>query len=487
MENTFAKLGLRPALVGALAAQGIETPTEIQEKMIPELLTGKDVIGRSETGSGKTLAYLLPIFEKIDMDVKGTQAIILAPTHELAVQVFHQAELLQENSGMEVGCALLIGAAGIGRQLEKLKSKPRIVVGSVGRILDLIRKKKIQAHLVKTIVLDEGDRLMDDGNVEDVEAVIKTTLRDRQIVLLSASVSGEAREKARKLMKEDAIDLEAKSGGVVPKGIRHYYILSAHREKFLHLRKIIAGEKPEKAMVFLNNPENIEVTVEKLCHHGIKADGIYGQASKMERKNALDGFREGRINVLVASDIGSRGLDIEGVTHVINLDVPEEPTHYLHRAGRCGRKGLEGTAITIVTPYERKWVHKYEKAWGLQFEQKEMSFGKLVDSQKTKKDIVKPMKKKEKLILEDKWVEGDGWGEFGGWEEDILIEAGGGDHQKKKQKKDKNDFFSPAKPQKKDGKKGKNRQKKDEEMGFFAKKAKKLAQKEANRAKSQKK
>ncbi|MBR2383376.1 MAG: DEAD/DEAH box helicase, partial [Anaerotignum sp.] len=366
-------------------------------------------------------------------------------------------------------------------------SKPRIVVGSVGRILDLIRKKKIQAHLVKTIVLDEGDRLMDDGNVEDVEAVIKTTLRDRQIVLLSASVSGEAKEKAVRMMKEGCIDLEAKSGGVVPKGIKHYYILSAHREKFLNLRKIIAGEKPAKAMVFLNNPENIEVTVEKLCHHGIKADGIYGQASKMDRKNAMDGFREGRINVLVASDIGSRGLDIEGVTHVINLDVPEEPTHYLHRAGRCGRKGLEGTAITIVTPYERKWVHKYEKAWGLKFEQKEMSFGKLVDSQKTKKDIVKPMKKKDKLIIEDKWVEGDGWGEFGDWEDDIIIEVGGGDSKKKKQKKDKGDFFSSSKPQKKDGKKDKKGKKKDEEMGFFAKKAKKLAEKEANRAKSQKK
>ncbi|MBR6651909.1 MAG: DEAD/DEAH box helicase [Anaerotignum sp.] len=487
MENKFGKLGLRPALVGALAKQDIENPTEIQEKMIPAILEGKDVIGRSETGSGKTLAYLLPIFEKIDMDVKGTQAIILTPTHELAAQVFHQAELLQENSGMEVGCALLIGAAGIGRQMEKLKSKPRIVVGSVGRILDLIRKKKVQAHLVKTIVLDEGDRLMDDGNVEDVEAVIKTTLRDRQIVLLSASVSGEAKEKAVRMMKEDCIDLEAKSGGVVPKGIKHYYILSAHREKFLNLRKIIAGEKPAKAMVFLNNPENIEVTVEKLCHHGIKADGIYGQASKMDRKNAMDGFREGRINVLVASDIGSRGLDIEGVTHVINLDVPEEPTHYLHRAGRCGRKGLEGTAITIVTPYERKWVHKYEKAWGLKFEQKEMSFGKLVDSQKTKKDIVKPMKKKDKLIIEDRWVEGDGWGEFGDWEDDIIIEVGGGDSKKKKQKKDKGDFFSSSKPPKKDGKKDKKGKKKDDEMGFFAKKAKKLAEKEANRAKSQKK
>lgn len=487
MENTFEKLGLRGELAEALAKQGIEAPTEIQQKMIPEMLTGKDVIGRSETGSGKTLAYLLPIFEKLDMNVKGTQAIILTPTHELAAQVFHQAELLQENSGIEAGCALLIGAAGIGRQLEKLKTKPRIVVGSVGRILDLIRKKKIQAHLVKTIVLDEGDRLMDDGNVEDVEAVIKTTLKERQIVLLSASVSGEAKEKAMKLMKKDAIDLEAKSGGIVPKGIKHYYILSAHREKFANLRKILAGEKPAKCMIFLNNPENIEVTVDKLNYHGIKSAGIYGQASKMDRKNAMDGFREGRINVLVASDIGSRGLDIEGVTHIINLDVPEEPTHYLHRAGRCGRKGMEGTAITIVTPYERKWVHKYEKAWGLKFEQKEMSYGKLVDSQKTKKDIIKPMKKK-KLMIEDKWVEGDGWGEFGDWEDDIIIEVGGGDSKKKKHKKEKDEFpFASSKTKKKDGKKGKKEKKADGDLGFFAKKAKKLAEKEANRQKSQKK
>ena len=373
--------------------------------------------------------------------------------------------------------------------MEKLKAKPRIVVGSVGRILDLIRKKKIQAHLVKTIVLDEGDRLMDDGNVEDVEAVIKTTLKERQIVLLSASVSGEAKEKAAKLMKEDAVDLEAKSGGIVPKGIHHYYILSAHREKFANLRKILAGEKPAKCMIFLNNPENIEVTVDKLNYHGIKAAGIYGQASKLDRKNAMDDFREGCINVLVASDIGSRGLDIEGVTHIINLDVPEEPTHYLHRAGRCGRKGMEGTAITIVTPYERKWIHKYEKAWGLQFEQKEMSYGKLVDSQKTKKDIVKPMKKK-KLIIEDKWVEGDGWGDFDDWGDldDFVIETGGTSKKKKKDKKAKNDFsFASSKPRKKGGKKGKSGKKEDETLGFFAKKAKKLAEKEANRQKSQKK
>lgn len=470
MGQTFAALGLCTALVAALEKQGITNPTEIQERMIPEILAGRDVIGQSETGSGKTLAYLLPVFEKLDMSIRGTQAIILTPTHELAVQVYHQAELLQENAGIAAGCALLIGAAGIGRQMERLREKPRIVIGSVGRILDLIRRRKIQAHLVKTIVLDEGDRLLERGNAEEVAAVIKTTLKERQVVLLSASIGEETKAKAAELMKADAAELFAKSGGLVPEGIRHYYILSAYREKFINLRKLLAGEKPKKCMVFLNNPENIEVTVDKLNYHGIRAAGIYGQASKRERQSAMESFREGRVHVLVASDIGSRGLDIAGVTHIINLDVPEEPTHYLHRAGRCGRQGTEGTAITIVTPYERKWIHRYEKAWGLRFEQKEMAFGKLTDSNKTKKDIIKPMRKK-KPIPEEKRAEDEDFGAF-------CTKAGGAPKEGKKKK---------GRSMAKTGKKGKKEKQADDGLGFFAKKAKRLAEKEANRQKSQKK
>ncbi len=447
IKNGFASLGLSSALLSALEKQDISQPTEIQHRLLPELLAGKDVIGRSETGSGKTLAYLLPIFERLDLSVRGTQAIILTPTHELAAQVFRQAELLQENSGIDAGCALLIGAAGIARQVERLKSKPRIVIGSTGRILDLIRRRKIQAHLVKTIILDEGDRLLEDGNIADVREVIRATLKERQIAILSASISAETKVRASGLMKPDFAVVEAESA-VVPKGLSHYYILSAPREKFVNLRKILAGEKPEKAIVFLNNPENIEVTVDKLCYHGIKAAGIYGTAGKLERKTALADFREGRVSVLVASDIGSRGLDIEGVTHIINLDVPEEPTHYLHRAGRCGRKGLPGTAITIVTPYERRWVHKYEKAWGLQFVQKEMSYGQLVNSSKTKKDIAKPAKKKSPLSAE-----------------------------KRPEQK------APARPK---NSRHANRQT-VEKLGFFEKKARKLAEKEKNRQKHQKK
>lgn len=479
MENNFEQLGLDPILISALQKQGIEKPTEIQQYMIPLALTGTDVIGRAETGSGKTLAYLLPIFQRIDLNLRGTQAIVLTPTHELAAQVFHQAELLEENSGLEVGCALLIGAAGIGRQLDRLKEKPRLVVGSAGRILDLIQRKKVQAHQVKTIVLDEGDRLLEDGHIEDVERILKAMLKQRQIILLSASVGEESKARAARIMKEDVVLAEAKTGGFVPEGIAHYYMLSTPRDKFLNLRKILAGEKPTRAIVFLNNPENIEVTVDKLCHHGIKATGIYGQAGKLDRKNAMDDFRQGRATVLVASDLGARGLDIEGVTHIINIDVPEEPTHYLHRAGRCGRKGQEGVAITLVTPYERRWVHKYEKVWNLTFVQKEMAFGKLVDSKKTVKDLEKPRDpKKEKAI---------GYQAQGHKEMDEYQPFS---QEKKPRKKESMPIKKIEISAKKDQKPVKNEpemKEVHEAQGFFAKKAKKLAEKEKNRQQSQKK
>ena len=242
-----------------------------------------------------------------------------------------------------------------------------------------------------------------------MQAVIKTTLRDRQIVLLSASVGSETLQRAKQIMKENMLRLEGetKSGlGLVPENIAHHYILTTHREKFVMLRKVLAGEKPQKAMIFLNNPENIEVTVDKLNYHGIKADGIYGQAGKTSRKTALENFRNGKISVLVASDIGARGLDIPDVTHVIHMDIPEDPTQYLHRAGRCGRNGKSGYSISIVTPYERKWIHKYEKVWGIRFTQKDMIQGKLTDSTKQKKICRKNQKNNQiyqtKIILHRK-------------------------------------------------------------------------------------
>ncbi len=454
MEKTFGALGLCEALVLGLKKQNITTPTGIQEGIIPSFLEGKDIIGRSETGSGKTLAYLLPIFQIIDTELRSTQAIILTPTHELAAQVQKQAEVLAEQSGLAVKSALIIGGASMTRQLEKLKEKPQIVVGSAGRILDLIQKRKIAAHTVKTIVIDEADRMLDDMNLEHSRAVIKTTLRERQLVLLSASVSEETRTRAKELMKEEVLDITAEAPSLLPPSISHFYIMAEQREKFLVLRKILAGEKPEKAIVFLNNPENIEVTVDKLNYHGLKASGIYGGVYKTERRNALEDFREGRVHILVSSDISARGLDIPGVTHIINLDIPEEPVYYLHRAGRTGRKGESGVAISIVTPYEQRWIHKYERTWNLSFVQMEMSFGKLVKSGSTKKEYEEKPKKKEKAKSTEI-------------------------RKKAKPSLPKKKAFSP--------KKAEEPAEKTEKLGFFAQKALRLAEKEAKKQKITKK
>lgn len=375
---SFTEIGINDELTEGLRKQGIEMPTDIQMKVIPEIMQGTDVIAKSETGSGKTLAYLLPIFMRVDTKLRSTQAIIVTPTHELAVQVNKQAQVLAENAGVDVRSALIIGGASITRQLDKLKEKPQIVIGSAGRILDLIKKKKIQAHTCKIIVIDEADRMLDSLNINDVKAVVKTTLAsERQIVLLSASINEATKKAAAQIMSEPKV--VEKEKGILPENIEHYFIMAEARDKIVVLRKIMAGLKPEHVIVFINNPNNIETMVEKLNFHGLKADGIYGTAHKNDRKNAMDSFREGRINILVASDIGARGLDFDGVEIVVNLDISEEPVYYQHRAGRTGRNGAGGMVISVVTDFEKKWLNRYEREFDIKFTEKVMSYGNLED------------------------------------------------------------------------------------------------------------
>jgi len=382
----FKDTGINENLIEGLAKQGIEYPTYIQQKVIPVMLEGKDIIAQSETGSGKTLAYLLPLFMKADASLKTTQALVLCPTHELAVQVHNQLKILAENSGSDVSGALIIGGAGIDRQIEKLKSKPPVVIGSAGRILDLIKKRKIQAHTVKTIVIDEADRMLDDANIQAVKDVIKTTLKERQVVLLSASMDKGTIKTASEFMKD--IQIIEREKHLIPENIKHYYITADKRDGIVVLRKILAGEKPEKVIVFINKADNIQVLCEKLQFHGIKVGGIYGTAHKNDRKRVMDSFRDGKIDVLVASDIGARGLDFENVEYVINLDMPEEPVYYQHRAGRTGRNGAKGTVVTVVAPFEKKMISRYEKSLGIKFEEKMMSYGKIKDIDQKQRDIL---------------------------------------------------------------------------------------------------
>lgn len=399
MKKTFKDIGVSDELITALKKQEIKDPTEVQENTIPDILSGNNVIARAETGSGKTLAYLLPVFMKIDTSIRSAQCIILTPTHELAVQVHRQAELLAENSGLEVRSALIIGNAGIQRQLDKLKEKPHIIIGSAGRIYDFIGKKKIPAHTVKTIVVDEADRMLDRMNVDMVKAIVKTTLKDsRQMIFLSASMDEDAVKAASDMCTTPPVFCMAEEK--MPPSITHYCITSDLRDKINIIRKIVHGEKAKKTIVFINNPENIEVTVEKLCYHSLKAVGLYGGIRRDERRKAINDMISGKAEILVASDLVSRGLDIPGVTHIINLDIPENSTSYLHRAGRTGRGGKSGKVISISTMGERRYVNKCAKELGIKISFVQMREGKMVpENEVPKKPISIKRKTPEKKPL----------------------------------------------------------------------------------------
>lgn len=374
MIKSFDKLGLDTKLIEGLKKQGIETPTDIQIESIPVALENKDIIGQSQTGSGKTLAYLLPIFKKIHSDKREMQCIILAPTHELVMQITNEIKNLSTNSEIPVTCTSIIGDVNIKRQVEKLKEKPHIIVGSPGRILQLIKMKKISAHTVKTIVVDEGDRLLNKDNLSVVKDIIKTTMRDRQLMVFSATMNKEIVDKAKDLMKEyKFISIEEKN--IVNSNIEHMYFVSEQRDKIEVLRKLIASINPKKAIIFLNKKEEIELLTYKLKYHHINCYSIFGKAQKEERKKALDQFRNGKLQFLIASDIAARGLDIKDVTHIFNLDIPENPKEYVHRVGRTGRGNNKGTAISIVTEKEVSLIKKYEKNLNIKINSKKIFKG----------------------------------------------------------------------------------------------------------------
>lgn len=361
MENTFSALGLDETLISALTKQNITTPMPIQSLVLPVAREGKDLIAQAHTGSGKTLAFLLPIFEKINPSLRQTQALILAPTHELVMQIQEQIRLLSENSQKGITSTTIMGNMNMAKQVEKLKkNKPHIVVGSTGRVLDLMKQKKITAHTIKTIVLDEADNLLDKNQSHPIKDIIKAVMKDTQIMLFSATINPFTLSTAQTFMKEPVM-LNACEDTILNPNITHFYTVTEFRKKFETLRKMINIQNPNKSLVFLNNNHEVEVAVEKLNFHGKLAGGLYGSQTKEQRKQTLDQFRSGKLNILVSSDLSARGLDIPDITHVFSMDLPPSPHDYLHRAGRSARGNNKGTAICIITPKDLDTIKEYEK------------------------------------------------------------------------------------------------------------------------------
>lgn len=363
MSPTFIELGVHPDLLTALTKQSIQEPTPIQAAAIPELLQGKSAYIQAETGTGKTLAYLLPLYTKIDPNLANAQVMVIAPTHELAIQIQRECTNLSQLSGLPIRVVLLIGGTPRDRQLEKLKKKPHVVIGSPGRIRELIEDGKLKTHYVRAIVVDEADKVLTSESVDDLRVMVKSTLRDRAFIFVSATERIEAKETVATLVP-DIIRIKT-SAPLVNSNIEHLYLVCEERDKPELVRKLIHAMKPGRAMVFVHKNETAEILANKLAHHKMRVADLHSAHDKEDRKRAMDSIRSGAIDVLIASDVAARGLDIKGVTHVFNVDVPTESSAYLHRAGRTGRAGESGTTLSLVCGPQARAVKRYETELGI--------------------------------------------------------------------------------------------------------------------------
>ncbi|MFD0695089.1 DEAD/DEAH box helicase [Paenibacillus sp. GCM10027628] len=376
MNASFEQLLVEQSYVHKLHAMGIEQPTPIQEEAIPALLQGKDAIIQSQTGTGKTLAYLLPALQKIDPQQKQLQVLVLVPTRELGMQIMQQIEMLTE--GNAIRSQSLIGGAAVVRQVEKLKLHPHIAVGTPGRILELMKMRKLTLHHVKLAIVDEVDQVFELGSMNEVEAVLKGTLRSSQTVFVSATIPASIEQTAQRWMKEPVI-LKINPSQRTAETLEHCYFVCDERDKIDTLRRLVRLINPASAIVFINATADIAEVVGKLQYVGLSVEALYGEAGKTERAKVMTHFRDRKFQLLLATDIAARGLDIEGVTHVFHLDPAMNAEYYLHRVGRTGRMGRKGTAISIVTPKELFILDKFEKQLGITIAPKAMYEGRIVD------------------------------------------------------------------------------------------------------------
>jgi superfamily II DNA/RNA helicase len=349
---------------------------------LPVLEAGGDAYLNSETGTGKTLAYLLPIFGRLDLTLAATQALIVAPTHELAIQIHRECCDLAQNAKWPVRSLLLIGGTPLDRQIEKLKSKPQVVVGSPGRIHELMSMGKLKAQGIRTLVIDEADRLLIAEDLAVLGVIVDRLPRGRQLVFSSATEQPESTKVIATLAPHHAMLRPASS--TVKTDITHLYLLCEERDKPRLLRQLLHATRPERALVFVHLNSTAERVAAQFAHHKIPVAKLHAAIDKQGRKQSMDDFRSGRVSVLVASDVAARGLDIPGITHVFNLDVPSESKAYLHRVGRTGRAGARGEAISLITNNEARLVRRYGRELGMVLQQVRLRAGRLIAADDTR-------------------------------------------------------------------------------------------------------
>lgn len=349
---TFSTLEVQESIVKALHEQGINTPTTIQQKAIPSIIAGKDVIGMSTTGSGKTVAFGIPVIQRVTPK-QGLQALLLAPTRELAVQIAN--ELKKFSRYLDHSVATIFGGVGMEPQIDALTTAD-IVVGTPGRVLDHLNRRTMDLSKLHCFVLDEADKMVEMGFIEDIEEILRFTPANKQILLFGATLSSEIDYLKKAYMCEPLIaeaELRVKEDL-----LEQYYYNTQPHEKFSLLVHLLKKEETEQVIVFCSARSTVELVTKNLRQQGIKAISIHGKLSQNRRLQVIGQFHDGKTNVLVASAVAARGLDIKGISHVINYDLSRDPQEYIHRVGRTARAGASGKAITLLCPRDHGTFHQ---------------------------------------------------------------------------------------------------------------------------------
>ncbi len=357
MTTQFSDLNLRIELMQALTEQGYEEPTPIQAEMIPIMMTGVDVIGQAQTGTGKTAAFALPILHNLIPGQRQPQALILSPTRELAMQVAKAMESYGAYTGVRV--LSIYGGSSYGRQISALKRGVDVVVGTPGRLLDLLNKKSLDLSAVRTLVLDEADEMLSMGFIDDIETLLDATATKRQVALFSATMPSRIRQLASKYMHDaQSVVIERKQLTVA--AIEQRYYIVNQRDKLAAMSRLFETENVSRALIFVRTRAGTGELANELATRGFAAEMLNGDLSQDARERVLSRFRNDQIKVLVATDVAARGLDIDDISHVFNYDLPDDPEVFVHRIGRTGRAGKDGIAITLMTPRETRMLHRIE-------------------------------------------------------------------------------------------------------------------------------
>ena len=379
----FDGLDLPGDVIDAVKKVGFETPSQIQAQTIPLLMEGRDVVGLAQTGTGKTAAFALPILARIDKKARHPQALVLAPTRELALQVSDSFQAFADHLG-GISVLPIYGGQAYGIQLSGLRRGAQIIVGTPGRVIDHLEKGSLDISDLRFLVLDEADEMLNMGFQEDVERILEDTPDEKQVALFSATMPNGIRRLSKQYL-DDPAEVTVKAKTRTNTNITQRYLFTAHRNKLDAITRILEVTEFEAMIVFVRTKHETEELAEKLRARGFSAAAINGDIAQQQRERTVDQLRDGRLDILVATDVAARGLDVERISHVLNYDIPNDTESYVHRIGRTGRAGRTGEAILFVTPRERRMLRSIEKVTGAKIEEMELpTVDEVNDSRKSK-------------------------------------------------------------------------------------------------------